>query len=410
MLYDNAQLLPLLAWAWQATGDGLFDDAAARTVAWLQRDMRRDTGAFAASLDADSEGEEGRYYVWTRDEVIAVLGREDGALFADVYDIHAGGNWEGKSIPNLLSAGPLPPADVTRLDHLRDRLLAHRSARTPPALDDKILADWNGLMIAGLADAGAIFGRGDWIGLAEGAYRCLMSTMRRDGRLAHSFRGGKMTWPGLATDHAAVAKAALALHAATFEPHYLVDAEDLAAAARRHYWNDTRPGYYLSADDAEALIIRPPSVTDEATPSATSLMVQNLVRLWRLTGKDAYRADADAILAASGGEIAGNLFATAGLLNALDLRLGAVDVVIVMPPDGEAQPMLEVVRAAAQPNVVLSLHRGATDLAPAHPAHGKAAVDGRATAYVCRGETCSLPVTEPAALARLLQPETPVSS
>jgi uncharacterized protein YyaL (SSP411 family) len=280
----------------------------------------------------------------------------------------------------------------------------------PPALDDKILADWNGLMIAGLADAGSVFGRDDWTGLAEGAYRFVMSAMRRDGRLAHACRENRFVFPGLATDHAAMVKAALALHQATFDPAYLADAEVLADTTRRRYWNDGEPGYYLSADDAEALIIRPRSVTDEATPSATSLMAQNLVRLWRLTGKDSYRADADAILEAAGGAIAGNLFATAGLLNALDLRLGAVDVAIVVPPGTDAGAMLRQARAAATPSTIITLHAGDADLPAEHPAAGKGAVDGRPTAYVCRGETCSLPVTDPEALAALIRPDPGVSS
>jgi uncharacterized protein YyaL (SSP411 family) len=237
-----------------------------------------------------------------------------------------------------------------------------------------------------------------------------MTTMRRDGRLAHSSRDGKMIWPGLATDHAAMIKAALALHAATFERAYLADAEDLAAVVRRHYRDDQEGGYYLSADDAEALIIRPRALTDEATPSATAVMAQNLVRLWRLTGRDEYRAETDAILTAAGPAIAGNLFATAGLLNALDLRLGAIDVAIVAPPGTDAGAMLRQARAAATPGTILTLHAGDADLPADHPAAGKGAVDGRPTAYVCRGETCSLPVTDPTTLSALIRPAPDLST
>ena len=143
--------------------------------------------------------------------------------------------------------------------------------------------------------------------------------MMRDDRLAHSWRNGKSVFPGLATDYAAMIKAALALHEATFDPVWLAHAERLAATLRRHHWDGARPGYFLSADDAEALIIRPRSETDDATPSAASLMAANLIRLWRLTGRDAYRADVDAVLAAAAPAIAANLFATTGLLSALDL-------------------------------------------------------------------------------------------
>jgi len=409
MLYDNAQLLALLAQAAVATGEPLFRRRAEETVAWLRREMTT-AGAFAASIDADSEGHEGRFYVWTLDEITAVLGPEEGAFFAAAYDITAEGNWEGVSIPNRIGRHFPSPGDEDRLARSRARLLAARARRIRPALDDKILADWNGLMIAALTDAGALLDHPEWIALADDAYRFIMTTLRRDGRLAHSWRDGKAVWPGLATDHAAMAKAALALHAATADPRYLADAEALADTLRRHYWNDAEPGYYLSADDAEALIIRPRSLTDEATPSATAVMAQNLIRLWRLTGREIYRDDADAIIAAAGDAIAGNLFATAGLLNALDLRLGATDVVIIAPPGTDPTPMHQAARAAATPNLVLALHRDATRLPPPHPAHGKQAFDGKVTAYVCRGEACSLPVTEPAALAPLIRPETHVPS
>ncbi len=403
MLYDNAQLIELMTYAWLATGDALFRDTIEKTIDWLRRDMRQDGGAFAASLDADSEGHEGRYYVWTRDEVIAVLGPEEGAFFADIHDISDGGNWEGTSIPNLLLAPDvISPAERERLDRAREKLLARRNERVPPATDDKILADWNGLAIAALAFAGASFERSDWIDLAKDAFAFVMSTMTDSDRLAHAWRDNKAVFPGLATDYAAVIKGALALHAATFDDRYLTSARALAATVRAHHWDEAAPGYYLSADDAPALIVRPRATTDEATPSATSLMVQNLIRLWRLTGNEAYRAEADAILTSSGSAIAGNLFASAALLSALDLRLGAVDVAIVSPAGTETRDLIAAVRRAWTPNTVLTLHDDMADLPAGHPAAGKTAVEGRATAYVCRGETCSLPVTIPEALAALV--------
>jgi uncharacterized protein YyaL (SSP411 family) len=199
-----------------------------------------------------------------------------------------------------------------------------------------------------------------------------------------------------------MAKAALALHSATLDPAWIARAESYAAACRSHHWDVSAPGYFLSADDAEALIVRPRAATDEVTPSATSLMAQNLIRLWRLTGNDAYRADADAILAASGGAIAANLFASTGLLNALDLRLGATDVAIARPAGADVSPLLDAARWRWSPNIVLSVQYDAVALPPSHPAAGKVAIDAKATAYVCRGEVCSLPVTTGEELAALL--------
>jgi uncharacterized protein YyaL (SSP411 family) len=403
MLYDNAQLIELMTYAWIGTGEKLFADRVEETIAWLTREMLLDGGAFAASLDADSEGHEGKFYVWTRAEVLDALGAEEGAFFADVYDITDGGNWEGVSIPNRLQRPErLSAEDEARLTRTRTGLLARRAGRVRPGTDDKVLADWNGLAIAALAFAGSTFRRADWLALAEGAYRFVTATMMGEDRLAHAWRDGKSVYPGLATDYAAMAKAALALHAATFDAAYIRDARRLVASAGAHHWDSSEPGYFLSADDAEALIVRPRSATDEATPSATSVMASNLVRLWRLTGEDSYRATVDSIMDASGPAVAANLFASAGLLNALDLRLGVTDLVIVTPAGVSANALLELARQRMTPNVSLSTYSGAVSLPGGHPAAGKTAAEGKATAYFCRGESCSLPVTSPEALAAVL--------
>jgi len=410
MLYDNAQIVEAMTWAWLGSPPGsgdavLLAGRVAETISWLDREMSVDGDAFAASIDADSDDHEGRFYTWSHAEVMEVLGPEDGALFAAVYDVTAQGNFEGGNILNRLGAMEARDAATeARLATARARLLSRRETRVRPATDDKVLADWNGLAVAALAFAGQSFGRSEWIARAARAFRFVMTAMRRDGRLAHAFRDGRSVFPGLASDHAAMAKAALALHAATGDGGYLGEAEVLAAALRRHHWDTGAAGYFLSADDAEALIVRPRAVADEATPSANALMAENLVRLWHLTGNDAYRADADAILDAAGAAIAENLFAATGMLSALDLRLGATDVVIVAPEGGDAGPLVAAARAAFTPNTILSVHAGAARLAPGHPAHGRTPVGGEAAAYVCRGETCSLPVTEPAALAALILP------
>ena len=395
MLYDNAQLVLLLTAAWRATGKPLFRTRIEETIAWLGREMLCPGGAFAASIDADSEGHEGRFTVWTRAEVVAVLGEGEGAFFADTYDIAEGGNWEGVAIPNRLrSPEPLSDADDRRLAAARQALLARRATRIRPATDDKILADWNGLAIAALALAGTTFDRPDWIDLATAAFGFVTTAMTRDGRLDHSWRDGKSVFPGLATDYAAMIKAALALYDATFDPVWLDRAKALAATLKVHHWDGERPGYFLTADDAEALIVRPRSDTDDATPSAASLMAQNLIRLWRLAGDDAYRDDADAILETASPRIATNLFAATGLLSALDLRLGPTDVVIIQEDTSLANELIAAARKAATPNTIVALFKGSALLPASHPASGKTAVHGKATAYICRGETCSLPVTD----------------
>jgi uncharacterized protein YyaL (SSP411 family) len=404
MLYDNAQLVELLTYAWLDGEEPLFSRRIEETVTWLEREMRLDEGAFAASLDADSEGHEGRFYVWTLDEIRAVLGPDEAAFFAEAYDVTPAGNWEGVSILNRIGRPPVSHADEARLAAARARLLAARGRRVRPLIDDKILADWNGLMIAALAFAGASLSRPAWIALAADAFRFVTGRMSRNGRLAHSSRAGKSVFPGLATDYAAMIKAAVALYFATFDGSFLVAAHSLAGALRQHHFDLAQPGYFLPADDAEALILRPRSETDEATPSANSTMAQNLIRLWHLTGDEAFLAQADAILDAASQSVAGNLFAVTGILNALDLRLNATSLVLVRPRGAELDPLLGAARLRADPNLVLSLLEDAAQLHSDHPASGKTAIAGRLTAYVCRGQTCSLPLTDADALASALRP------
>ncbi|MBN9020505.1 MAG: thioredoxin domain-containing protein, partial [Rhizobiales bacterium] len=256
MLYDNAQLVELMTAAWVETRDPLFAERVKETIAFLVREMRLPGGAFAASIDADSEGHEGKYYVWSAAEVAEVLGPDEVGFFSTIYDVTPAGNFEGATILNRLDhPDALAPGDEARLARDRAQLLARRETRIRPATDDKVLADWNGLAIAAIAFAGATFGRPDWIGLAREAAAFIFATLSRDGRLAHAWREGKLVHPGLATDHAAMIKACLALHAATLEPGHVETAVALAGAVRRHHWDAADPGYFLPADDAEALIL-----------------------------------------------------------------------------------------------------------------------------------------------------------
>lgn len=257
-------------------------------------------------------------------------------------------------------------------------------------------------MIAALATAGALLDRSDWINLAIRTYKQIIALMSVNSRLAHSYRGGKSVFPGLATDYAATVKAALSLFSATQDRSYLADAERFTGIVRTHHWDSENSGYYLSADDADALIIRPRSNVDEATPSANATMGANLARLWRLTGDDKYRRDLDDMLHAAAGTATANIFATAATLNALDLRLNAIDIVVTRPPLADAGPALSEIRRHWSPNAILSLHDGTATFPDTHPAARKTPVDGKVTVYICRGETCSLPITELEQLAVLL--------
>ena len=397
MLYDNAQLLELLAIAFQRNSKPLYRRRAEETVAWLKREMTTEEGAFSASLDADSEGEEGKFYVWSYDEVIRRLGVEDGEFFARHYDVTPTGNFEGLNILNRLKPQPRSDADEARLAALREKLLAARESRVRPGLDDKVLADWNGLMIAALVNAGLLFDEPSWIDMAERAFGFIARAMSRGDRLGHSWRDGKLKFPGLASDFAAMIRAALALYEASGQRDYLDRARDWQRALDRDYANDETGTYYLTAADAEGLVIRPASTADEATPNHNAVAAQNLIRLTVLAGDDRWREKADRMIAAIAPSAAQNLYMHMALLNAVDLRLRAAQIVVT----GEgprAQALLAAARRLPPLDSIVLHTASAATLPAAHPARQKIAAALEPQAFICVGETCSLPVRDPAGL------------
>jgi uncharacterized protein YyaL (SSP411 family) len=396
MLYDNALLLELLALAYLRSGNELFRRRAQETVTWLRREMTTPEGAFCASLDADSEGEEGKFYVWSLDEVTTTLGREDAAFFAAHYGVTAEGNFEGHNILNRLQHVPRSVEDEQRLAAMREKLLRVREERVRPGRDDKVLADWNGLMIAALVNAGLALNEPLWVEMGARAFLFIDAKMSHGNRLGHSWRAGKLMLPGLASDHAAMIRAALALYEATSEHGYLERALDWQATLDRHYANPDNGGYFLTADDAEGLVVRPGATTDEATPNPNAVAAQNLIRLAVFSGQHAWRDKADRLFAGIAASAAENLFAHLALLNALDLRLRAAEIVVT-GEDERASDLLATARKL--PFLDRVVLRASHALPAEHPAHDKIKATAHSAAFICIGEACSLPVSEPDALA-----------
>jgi uncharacterized protein YyaL (SSP411 family) len=408
MLYDNAQLLELLALAFQRSGNPLFAERARETVGWLEREMATGEGAFAASLDADSEGEEGKFYVWSLNEIEAALG-PDAADFAAEYDVTAAGNFEGHNILNRLKHLPRStngqPVDghvapdqndaAARFSMLRGKLLEIREKRVRPGLDDKVLADWNGLMIAGLTNAAVILDEPGWIQLARRAFDFIAGKMTDGERLGHSFRQGKLLLPGLASDYAAMIRAALTLYEATGEGALLEQALSWQRQLDAHYADRDSGGYYLTADDAGDLLLRPHSTADDAIPNPNAVAAGNLVRLAALTGDEQWRAKVDGLFDGILSAQARNLFSHMALLNALDLRLRAVEIVVTGQGDGLVKAALKV---PFLERIVLRAP-SAADLPAAHPAQEKLKSAAGPAAFICVGQTCSLPVSAAADIA-----------
>ena len=426
MLYDNALLLDLLTEAWRETRNPLFAQRIEETVGWLAREMicadaQGKTGGLAASLDADSEGEEGKFYVWSRSEVLDVMGKDDGEFFCQVYDVTEAGNFEGHNILNRLGSQELMSSDQeARLASLRAKLFARREPRIRPGWDDKVLADWSGLMIAALTNAARVFERPDWLALATNAYDFVRKNMMRDGRLLHAYRAGQAKAPATASDYADMTWAALRLYAVTSDTAYLDHARDWTATLDRHYLHEAG-GYCMAADDTPDVIARLRVASDDAVPNANGIMISNLVQLFLATGETAYLDSAEKIPQAFAADLHRNLVSHCGLLaGTLDL-ISPQHVVISSPLAGE------VARSAGGGDLVSSQTtgnpptpnpspQGGGELAQALHAQslpgaleqitaglpGKPPVDGAAAAYLCLGTQCSPPIRDAEILRRKL--------
>jgi uncharacterized protein YyaL (SSP411 family) len=275
-------------------------------------------------------------------------------------------------------------------------LLQARARRVRPGLDDKILADWNGLMIAALVNAGVMLQQPGWIELAKRAFAFIAQHMTRGDRLGHSWRDGKLLLPGLASDYAAMIRAALALHEASGAREYLAAALAWQAALDRHYAHEANGGYYLTANDAEGLVVRPDSTIDEAIPNASGLAAQNLTRLAILSGDDIWRERADILFDGLLPIAAESMYLHASLLNALDLRLRAVEIVAVGPQAGR---FADVALAMPFPDRIVARAASSEELPQRHPARAVSLASDGTAALVCAGERCSLPVTDVGKLA-----------
>jgi uncharacterized protein YyaL (SSP411 family) len=411
MLYDNAQMVEILTLVWQETRSPLYAACIAETIGWVLREMIADGGGFAATLDADSEGVEGKFYVWSEAEIDSVLGA-DSSLFKSYYDVRPGGNWEGHTILNRTHR-PQWPDDTTnaKLAESRQKLLAARDKRVRPGWDDKVLADWNGLMIAAMAQAGVVFEREDWVAAAIRAFDYVVMTMSVRGRLMHSIRRSTKRGAGMLDDYAQMARAALMLFEISGEQKYLEHAEAWVATLDAHFWDDANGGYFFTADDAEGLIVRTRAAHDNATPSGNGTMAGVLARLWFVTGKDAYRARAEALISAFAGEISRNFFPLPTLLNSnLLLQHGTQIAIIGEDSDPGLAALLEAVYGVSLPDRIVTVAAPGETLPETHPAFGKTAVGGKATAYVCVGTVCSLPITEPDPLIAALKASRVIAS
>ena len=403
MLYDQALLLMAYAEAFQVTGDDVFRQTAREIVEYVSRDMLDEDGAFYSAEDADSEGEEGKFYIWTTAEVQEVLSADDAGFVINRFGMLEGGNFEDEATRQFTGANVLHPEDLDEWDEddrrrwesIRREMLDHRLSRVRPLLDDKILTDWNGLMIASLAYAGRVLRDDEYIGKAEAAARFILEKMYRDGSLLHRYRDGEAAINGNLDDYAFMVWGLLELYHATFDEAWLETAIDLQHRQFELFEDAERGGFFFTPEGGEDLLVRQKEYGDGAVPSGNSISLLNLMRLGRLTGEGRYEESATALVRSVSGLLEQIPSAMTGLLIGLDFWLGPSQEIVVVAGDGE-EAMLDVLRDTYLPRaVVLSKNAANADritrMAPF--TSDQHAVDGRATAYVCSNFACQAPVT-----------------
>ena len=409
MLYDNALLIRLYLHAFQVTGDPAYKRVVDETLRYALREMTTSEGLFFAAQDADSEGVEGKFFVWSPAELQEVLGVEDANRMAEYYDVTEAGNFEGASILNhtdrlrdaLRTGEPGVEAFVT---DAKARLYDARAKRVPPATDDKVLTAWNGLMIAALAEASAVLGNAEY---ADAARRCaytLLTALRRNGRLLRTYKDGVAKLNGYLEDYAFLIDGLLTLHETTLEPRWLSEAIVLGGEMVELFWDRATGQFYDTGSDHEQLVIRPRDIADNAIPSGSSAACAVLLRLAVYTGDaDLHRVATETLRSAR--ELMVRVPAGTGhWLSALDFHLGTPKEVVITgdPADAATQALLGEVYRHYLPNRVVMGVSGDGELADLPLAEARESIDGAPTAYVCENYACMMPTTEPAVLAEQL--------
>ena len=417
MLYDNAQLVRSYAHAYTVTREPLFRSVVEETVSYLLREMLHSEGGFYATQDADSEGEEGKFFVWTEDEINRVIGAEDGSIFCRMYDVGEPGNFEGKSILHPILAVEQAsklfrkePAEITSLvARAKQKLFAEREKRVKPFRDEKIITAWNGLALSGLAAAIKISDNSACVDAAQRTVDFIFTKMFRDGFLLHTYKDGRAKLLGYLDDYAFMAVGLLDLYEALFDRAYLNRAVELGDIMLREFWDERNGGFFYTGKSHEQLISRAKPIFDASIPSGNAMATQLLLRLYHFTGDNRHRARADKVLRSYYDSMESQPFGFAHLLCALDAYVqGTKEIVIVgEPADAAVKQLIAEVDSIYLPNKVVQIAAPATPLAEISPLlQGKTQVDGRATAYVCQNFTCSAPVTTASELRDLLESET----
>lgn len=412
MLYDNSQLLRTYLHAWQITGQELYRRIVNETIDYVLREMTAPDGGFYSTQDADSEGEEGKFFVWTPSEIEAMLGQREAAIFESYYGVSERGNFEEKNIlsvvrsmENVAERFETTVSEVeTILTEARQTLFAERENRIKPGRDEKILTEWNGLMIHALAECGVVLGREDAVTAAVTAADFILEHMRQDdGKLYRSYKDGQARFNAYLEDYAALIRGLVALYEATFELRWLGEASRLAQLMFVQFHDGEHGGFYQTGVDHEQLVVRRKDFIDNAIPSGNSMAAEALLRLSMLVGNQEYRQEAMRIVLTMKDLLVQQPTGFGRLLSVLEALLSPSQEVVIAgdPADEATQALLTTARRPYLPHTVLALARPGEEY-PLPLLQGRTLVDGQPAAYVCENYACQLPVTTAKALAKQL--------
>ncbi len=415
MLYDNALLSRLYLHLYQATKNPAARRIAEETLDYVVREMTDAAGGFYSSQDADSEGEEGKFFVWSRQEILEVLGDGDGDLFCQYFDVTAGGNFEGEnilhitsSIADLAAKNKLSAEELqARINSGRRKLFALREQRIKPGRDEKVLTAWNGLMLSSFAEASAILERPDYRNVAEANARFLLSHLQKDGLLLRTYKAGEAKLNAYLEDYACLIDGLISLYEATGELTWIESAVALVDKMIEQFWDDSEGGFFFTGKSHEKLIVRSKEFLDNATPSGNSIATLSLLRLSLLTANEDYRRRATAVLRLMADQIRRYPSAFGFALSALDFYLGMpLEVVIVGSPGARLDELLRAVWRTYVPNRVIATcqkdHQKAATVVPLFI--GRDTLATEPTAFVCQAGTCLRPVNTSGELLSQLMP------
>jgi uncharacterized protein YyaL (SSP411 family) len=413
MLYDNAQLVRILAQLYRATGNEFFKRVMEETLDYLLREMLHSEGGFYSTQDADSEGEEGKFFVWSPAEIDQVLGEEAGEIFARIYDVTELGNFEGKNILH-----PVLPVDQaarlfkksadqieTLVANAKQKLFEVRDKRAKPFRDEKIITSWNGLMLSGLAEALKISSKPSHLVAANRTIDLIFTKLFRNGLLLHTYKDGKAKQLGFLDDYAFLAIGLLDFYEATFDRFALQRAIELTEIMIREFWDTAEGGFFYTGNSHEQLISRAKPVFDASVPSGNAKATELLLRIYHFTGKEDFLHKAETVLRSHSHAMETQPFGFAHMLCALDFYLRRPKEVVLVGKleESKTAELLAVINSIYTPNMTLQLVAPDQTLGEVSPLlAGKTQIGGNATAYICHNFTCSAPVIDPAELKSLL--------